>query len=222
MLIFLAKRLGYMVVTMVVVSGLLFLLPRDIAGQRGDQGAGSVLVRGAAQPVARGSRIFRAPLVSLLRLARPLRHRRFRPIGPLQGAGRRCPVAEAVEHGHSRVVDLRRDDPAVPGARRPGRHAGGLEAGPDHLGDIHRHHLGAGIRQRRPAGRHLRLLAQAAARHQRHDGWIRVAADGAACDGAGALRLRLRDAHDPGLDGGSDDHPLHPHRHPQGTSPTAR
>ena len=79
----------------------------------------------------------------------------------------------------------------------------------DDLGLLDHHHLDPRVRQRGLPGRDLRLLARLAARHLVDVDRVRPAANDPACTCADAIWLRLHRAHDPRVDGRGDDHALH-------------
>ena len=98
----------------------------------------------------------------------------------------------------------------------------GSGAGPRHLVHLGVHHLDPGDRHRDHPHRGVRPRARLAAGEIGDDPGVGLEAAGPAGADAGALRLRLRRAHDPGVDGRGHDLAIHPHRGPEGHPLPAR
>src|SRR6185295_5507729 len=114
---------------------------------------------------------------------------------------------------------LRVHRPALHGARHRRRHARVVAARSRDPALQHGHGLHPRVRARRLPGQRVRGVARLAARH-RHAGGGRRLVGGRAARAAGggdrAVRRRLRDQHDPRLDGGGHAAALHPHGGAQG------
>ena len=190
------------------------LREQQAGGRR--QGAGALLLGRAARAVARAERLQPAVPGALRRVGRQGAAGRFRQFDPLQDAGQRPALGPARQYRHPGLVRVRDHDPALAGARRAVGDARGLGAGSKYLVRLDPHHLGAGVRLGDLPRGAVRVQARLAARHLGDDRRLQPGRAGPAGGGAGPLRLRLRRADDPRLDGRGDDLAIHPHRRAQG------
>ena len=172
MLIFLAKRLGYMVVTMVVVSGLLFLLLEISPGSVATKVLGPY-----------SSEEQRNLWLEAHGYFEPLWYRYFAWLGHFvtgdfgQSVRFKVPVADVLwpRLWNTAILGLWTFAVMIPLSLVLGVLAGMREGSKldrtisvTSIATTSVPEFASAV----PAGRHLRLLAQAAARHQRHDGWI--------------------------------------------------
>ena len=148
MLPLILRRLGMMVLIMLVSSFILYLMFEFDKDRVVIQAIGPYTNSEQRARLARPEWLQRTVPVALRLLGRQGADRRFRHFHPVQQAGDGNPPAEPRQHRHPGSVGLYPDRRHLARSRRAVRHRRGQPRRPLHLGVLGAHHLGAGIRLR--------------------------------------------------------------------------